>query len=187
MAKTARWLSLLLLTGVHAQSTSPSNDTSWLQSNVGFLMSTTLHNMASSIKLVPLTNNAGLSGSTDQLQVCQSLARRLRPGADRLPGHQPNRRPLPDHSSHCKPTAAGRYRVHELRPQRFLGPYRRSSNPQSGSQQQAFRYCTVQQILVCVWLYAIQSVSVRLHVHYGRCEQFVGRAHWFKRCQPTQP
>ena len=79
-AMAATWLSLLLLTGVYAQSTTPSNDTSTLQNDVGFLMSTTLHNMASTIKVVPLSSQAGLAGTTDQLQVCQVLCLHRRHG-----------------------------------------------------------------------------------------------------------
>ncbi len=69
VALRAICLIFLLLTRVTAQSTSPSNDSSPLQGDVGFLMSTTLSNMATAIKIVPLTNNAGLSGSTQQLEV----------------------------------------------------------------------------------------------------------------------
>lgn len=60
---------LFLFAGVNAQSTSPTNDSSSVQGDVGFLLSTTINNMATTIKIIPLTNNAGLVGSTTQLQV----------------------------------------------------------------------------------------------------------------------
>lgn len=83
----AMCLTLLLWTTTQAQSTAPSNDTSELQGNVGFLMSTTLHNMASSIKLLPLTNNAGLVGTQDQLQVSEPLLIYSWIGTNQTAGH----------------------------------------------------------------------------------------------------
>ena len=80
-------LSLLLLAGVNAQSTSPSNDTSPLQGDVGFLMSTLLNNMATTVKIVPLSNNAGLTGATDQLEVGINLVPLPLVGADVVAGY----------------------------------------------------------------------------------------------------
>ena len=62
-------VSLLLLGRAMAQMTMPSNDTTALSGDVGFLMTTMLNNMNTTVHITPLTGQAGLAGTLAQLQV----------------------------------------------------------------------------------------------------------------------
>ena len=63
----ALWLSLLTVSRVSAQTVAPSNATS--NSSVAFVLATTANGMNIQPKILPLTNDAGLSGSLSQLEV----------------------------------------------------------------------------------------------------------------------